>query len=371
MTIVDDMAMFAVRPGPTARKTTMGVEPWKHSSRSHKGAPQPMADQSRGNRGEHLAQREGAGAGDVDVDLLIVGGLADRQLVQRHSLLIDALGVAEVTAANDVVDEAPPCGESSKSREARSNRRQQALSSEMAVGALDRAVLVAHAGIVAGRRPCRESRRRTVSYRFVKSSSASAPRLRKAAERLWLRCCSGTPPSDHRAFCKPLRQRDEAFAARAPHGHDRSRKRATEVISRQIEKLAGDGDARIVRFGEVRQSHPTRRMLLAKDHLPSRAVHRPPSPDAPLEGPPCSGAQVRMPAADPEDSDRSQSGSGLEHGHDLTVPDIGKGSARRRSRRALFWLGSRGSVSKPVGSGRAKSGFGADNGRRKSRDASS
>ena len=81
-----------------------------------------MADQSRGNRVEHLAQREGAGAGDVDVDLLVVGGLADRQLVQRHPLLVDALGVAKVAAADDVVDEAPPRGEIVKVRDARSNR---------------------------------------------------------------------------------------------------------------------------------------------------------------------------------------------------------------------------------------------------------
>src|SRR5271166_4008524 len=112
VTIVDDMTMFAVRLGPTApqgddgRRALETFEPIVIETH-----PQPMADQSRGNRVEHLAQREGAGAGDVDVDLLVVGGLADRQLVQRHPLLIDALGVAEVAAADDVVDEAPPGGE--------------------------------------------------------------------------------------------------------------------------------------------------------------------------------------------------------------------------------------------------------------------
>jgi hypothetical protein len=58
-----------------------------------------------------------------------------------------------------------------------------------------------------------------------------------------------------------------------------------EVIEPAVEDLAGDGDAKIGHFGEVRQSHPARRMLLAKDDLPIRAVHRPLSPDAPLERP--------------------------------------------------------------------------------------
>ncbi len=32
---------------------------------------------------------------------------------------------------------------------------------------------------------------------------ASRSRLRNAADRLSLRCCSGTPPSAHNAFCRP------------------------------------------------------------------------------------------------------------------------------------------------------------------------
>ena len=112
VTIVDDMAKFAVRLGPTAPQDDDGRRALKAFQpivvEAH---PQPVADQARGNRVEHLAQREGAGAGDVDVDLLVVGGLADRQLVRRRPLLVDALGVAEVAAADDVVDEAAPCGE--------------------------------------------------------------------------------------------------------------------------------------------------------------------------------------------------------------------------------------------------------------------
>ena len=59
-----------------------------------------------------------------------------------------------------------------------------------------------------------------------------------------------------------------------------TREGQTEVIGAAIEDLAGDGHAEIGHLSEVRQAHPARRMLLTKDDLPIRAVHRPPSPDA-------------------------------------------------------------------------------------------
>ena len=166
--IVDDMAMFAVRLRPTApqgengRRALEAFQPIVIET-----DPQPMADQSRGNRVEHLAQREGAGAGDIDVDLLVVGGLADRQLVQRHPLLVDALGVAEVAAADDVVDEAPPCGEIVEVSRGAQQQGVGERSLEMAVGALDRAVLVADAWIVASRRHAVMGAERFVALRQI------------------------------------------------------------------------------------------------------------------------------------------------------------------------------------------------------------
>src|SRR5277367_2202307 len=107
--VVDDMAMFAARLGPPAPQgedRRRALEAFKPII--VKMHPQPLANQSRGNRVEHLAQDEGAGAGDVDMDLLVVGGLADRQFWSRQPLLVDPLGVAGVAAADDFVDEAPP-----------------------------------------------------------------------------------------------------------------------------------------------------------------------------------------------------------------------------------------------------------------------
>jgi len=65
-------------------------------------------DQARGHGIEHLAQRERAGAGDVDQDLLVVRRLAVRQGLQRRALLVYAPGVAGVAARDDLVDEAAP-----------------------------------------------------------------------------------------------------------------------------------------------------------------------------------------------------------------------------------------------------------------------
>ena len=190
-----------------------------------------MADQSRGDGVEHLAQREGAGAGDVDVDLLVVGGLADRQLVQRHPLLVDALGVAEVAAADDVVDETPPCR---KVVEVSRGAQQQSIgerSLEMAVGALDRAILVADAGIVAGRRHAVMGAECFVALRQIllgigveitegRRETVAATLLGNAAHR-------------PQGVLEPFRQRDKTFAAEHDVGVFEAGKGQSEVKSRQ------------------------------------------------------------------------------------------------------------------------------------------
>jgi hypothetical protein len=67
---------------------------------------------------------------------------------------------------------------------------------------------------------CRSKRRR------FRSTLALASRLRKAAERLSLRCCSGTPPSAHRAFCSPSASATK-LCRRARHGRVRSPRTAS------------------------------------------------------------------------------------------------------------------------------------------------
>src|SRR5271156_5660709 len=146
VTIIDDMAMSAARLGaatPQGENRRRALEAFE--TIIVKMHPQPLADQSRGNRIEHFAQDEGAGAGDVDMDLLVVGGLAERQFFQRQPLLVDPLGVAGVAATDDLVDEAPPRRERLEVAGGAQQQRIGELAFEMAMGTLDQAVLVADA----------------------------------------------------------------------------------------------------------------------------------------------------------------------------------------------------------------------------------
>ena len=233
----------------------------------------------------------------------------------------------------------------------------------MTVGALDRAVLVADAGIVAGRRHAVMGAERFVALRQILLGVGAqiAEGRREAVAAMLL----GNAAQRPQGVLQPFRQRDKAFAAEHDMGVFEAGKGQAEVIEPAVEDLAGDGDAEIGHFGEVRQSHPARRMLLAKDHLLIRAVHRPPSPDASLERPPRSSAQVRMPAAKfLEDADRPQSRRGLQHRHDFIVPDIGEGISPAPFSVRLLLAGEAGILFKPVGGGRAESSLRAGNRRR-------
>src|SRR5665213_3185467 len=163
------------------------------------------------DRVKHLAQGEGAGCRDVDVDLLIVGGLADRQFLQRHPLLIDALGIARVAAANNLVDEAPPCR---KIVEVARGTQQQGIfqrSFEMAMRAFDRAVLVRHARIVAGRRHAVMAAQRLVARRQILLGVGAeiAERGREAVASVLL----GDPAQRPQGVLQPFRKGYKTFAA--------------------------------------------------------------------------------------------------------------------------------------------------------------
>lgn len=182
MAIVDDMAMFAVRlrsPAPQGDDVRRALEAFEPVV--IKTDAQPVTDQSgRGPSKKHLAQREGAGCRNVDVDLLVVGGLADRQFFQRYPLLVDALGVARVAAANNLVDEAPPCR---KIVEVARGTQQQGIcqrSFEMAMRAFDRAVLVRHARIIAGRRHAVMAAERLLARRQILHGVGAE------TDRIWL-----------------------------------------------------------------------------------------------------------------------------------------------------------------------------------------
>jgi hypothetical protein len=154
--------------------------------------------------------------------------------------------MARLAAADDFVNEAPPCWEIVKVARGAQQQRVGERSLEMAVGALDRAVLVADAGIC-GSASCRNGRR-TLRSASSNHPWQSALRLRKAAERLSLRCCPGTPPGAHWAFCSPSACATKLSPPSTTWVFE-ARERQAEVIKSAIEDLASDGDAEIDHLG--------------------------------------------------------------------------------------------------------------------------
>ena len=137
----------------------------------------------------------------------------------------------------------------------------------------------------------------------------------------------------------------------------------TKVIEPAIQQLAGNGDAEIGDLGEVRQAHAARRMLLADDHLPIRAVHRPPRPNPPLKRAPRPGAQFRVPTAKfIENCDRPQSGGGLQHRQNFVLPDLDEWIGSTAFAMRLLLGGKSGVLFEPVGGGGAESGLRSGNG---------
>ena len=116
MAIIDDMRVLAGRRGTPARQ--------RHQRRSAdeqieavivKPDPQPVPDEPRRHRVEHLPERKAAGGSDGDDRLLIIAGTLSGQRLKRGPLGLDAFGVVGVLAADDLVDEAAITGRLSKS----------------------------------------------------------------------------------------------------------------------------------------------------------------------------------------------------------------------------------------------------------------
>src|SRR5262245_19224378 len=149
--IVDDMVTLAAGLTPSAAD--------RHDGRRAQEAFEPiiiemhaqsMAEQTRGCGVEHPAQDEAAAGGDRDVRLLVIGGSSLRKRLECRTLDLDALSVARVAPPHHLVNEAAVGGKVLEV--ARTAQQQRVLDGllEMTVRALDRAVLMGNAGIVAG-----------------------------------------------------------------------------------------------------------------------------------------------------------------------------------------------------------------------------
>ena len=116
--------------------------------------------------------------------------------------------------------------------------------------------------------------------------------------------------------------------------------------------------------GEVRQAQPSRRMLLAKDHVAVGTVERAPAGDPALQGPPHARVDARMPAAKLlEDRHRADAGRGFQHRHDLAFPNPGKRVGTAASARLLLLRRQPRIAFDPIAGGGAEPGLRRSDGR--------
>src|SRR5215831_16549408 len=162
-------------------------------------------------------------------------------------------------------------------------------------------------------------------------------------------------------FC----QRDKAL----PTEHDMrmlpARKGQPEVVEPVIQRHTGDADAVIGHIGEIRQSEPTRRMVLPKDDVLLGPVEGPPAADAPLQGPADPATDLGVTAPDlVENGYRPQARRALQQRHHLAVPNRSQrvrssADARRFLLRGEPWI-----LFYAIGGGSTEPGFGRGNRRR-------
>ena len=230
------------------------------------------------------------------------------------------------------------------------------------MGALDRAVLVRDAAIVARRRHAVMGAQLLVAPGEVLLGITIeiAERRRQAVAAVLLRYAAQRPQRVLQAF----RERHKALAAEHDMGMLEARERQPEVIEPMIEPVARDRDAKRAHVGEVGQAHPARRMLLAEDHIPVGTVERPPARHAALQGPAHSRGDLGMSTANLlEDGHRADAGCGLQHRHDLAVPYPGERVGTTASARPLLLRRQPRIGFDPIGGGGAEPGLRSGDGR--------
>ena len=227
---------------------------------------------------------------------------------------------------------------------------------EMAVRALDCAVLVGNARIVAGRPHAVMAAQLLVAARevFLGVALEVAEGGRQTVGTMALR----NPAERPQRILQTLRERHEAFATEHHVGMLEAGERQAKMIEPMIETIPRNRHPEFTHVGEVRQAEPAGLVLLAEDHIQIGAMERPPGPHPPFQRPAHAGADLRVPATDlVEHRDRTQPRCGLQHRDDLAVPDAGKriGPTPAPGRLLPRWQSS--VVLDPIGGGSAEPGF--------------
>ena len=188
---------------------------------------------------------------------------------------------------------------------------------------LDGAVLMGDAGGVAGRAHAVMGAERLVAAGLVLGGVAAE--VAEGGGEAVGAVLPGRATERPEGILQPLGEGGEALAAEhhadvLPAGEGEA-----EVVEPVLERLAGDADAERGGLGEVGQPLPPRRMVLAEDDLACRAGHRLPVAEPALQRAADADGEVGMAAAQfLEQRHRPQTRGGLQHRHDLAVPDRGK-----------------------------------------------
>ena len=158
--------------------------------------------------------------------------------------------------------------------------------------------------------------------------------------RLSLRCCSGTPPSAHNAFCRPSASATKLSPPSTTWACSKPENASRKLVQPVIERLTRNRDAEPGHVGEVGQAHPSRRMLLAEDHIAVGTVRHLLSGDAALQCP----AQLPGPTPGCRRQISSKIATARMPGAASIIGTISlshtpaSGSGRRRPRGFFFWM---------------------------------
>jgi len=230
--------------------------------------------------------------------------------------------MAPIARGHDLIDKAAIRRQISK---VAASPQQQGIphhSLDVAVRALDRAVLVGNACIVAGRLHPVMSAQRIISRGQISAGIGIkiTERSREAVRPVTPRSTACGP----QGVLQPLSQGNKALAAQDHMAVLEPAIGQPEVIEHMLQRHACDRDIEIAHMGEVRQAKPARLMQLPEDDLALGPMQRTPAPDPPLQRP-ARKRQIAVPTAQLlKDRNRTQPGRCFQQRHNLLVEEPGK-----------------------------------------------
>jgi len=232
--------------------------------------------------------------------------------------------MARIPAADEFVDELTVGAEIVELGRAAHQQRVPDHLLEMTVGALDRAVLMGDAAVVARRLHAVMGAQRVVAKgQILACRLVQVPEGgREAVAAMFARSAAKRPQS----ILEPFGKGDIALPAEDDMDMREARAGEPEVIKPMVEGQAGDRDVQLGHIGEVGQPHTARFVDLPEDDVPFRAVQRTPRANAPLDRPPDAGRELGMATLHLlEDGHRPQPRRRLQHRHDLAIEHLGQG----------------------------------------------